>query len=123
MAVVVDASAIAAMAFAESQSTQIARRIGGQALYAPTLLDYELASIAWKKLRRHPDQRDAILAGFGRARQLRIERVAPAMLEVLALAHALHLTPYDASYLWLARSLSARLVTLDEELARAAEQV
>jgi predicted nucleic acid-binding protein len=121
MAVVVDASAVAAMAFDESQAMEMARHLGGHELYAPTLLDYELASIAWKKLRRHPDQREAILAGFSQARQLRIERVAPAMPEVLALAHALDVTPYDASYVWVARSLSVRLVTLDKELARAAE--
>jgi predicted nucleic acid-binding protein len=39
---------------------------------------------------------------------------------VLELAESTGLTAYDASYLWLARELSAELVTLDGQLAKAA---
>jgi predicted nucleic acid-binding protein len=35
------------------------------------------------------------------------------------LAEATGLTAYDASYLWLARTLNAELVTLDRKLAAA----
>ncbi len=38
----------------------------------------------------------------------------------LDLATETGLTAYDASYLWLARQLGAELVTLDQQLARAA---
>ena len=38
---------------------------------------------------------------------------------VLELAEATGLTAYDASYLWLARSLGGELVTLDLKLAAA----
>ena len=37
---------------------------------------------------------------------------------VLALAVTTGLTVYDASYLWLARTLDAELVTLDQKLAK-----
>jgi predicted nucleic acid-binding protein len=39
--------------------------------------------------------------------------------EAIALAERTKLSFYYASYLWLARSLDAQLVTLDEKLARA----
>jgi len=42
---------------------------------------------------------------------------------VLALAASTGLTAYDASYLWLARRLSADLVTLDRQLAQAYESL
>lgn len=45
------------------------------------------------------------------------------MTAVLTLAVATGLTPYDASYLWLARRLGLPLVTLDQTLARAADAV
>lgn len=40
-------------------------------------------------------------------------------LPVFRLVARTRLTAYDAAYLWLARFLSADLVTLDEKLARA----
>ncbi len=120
MAAVVDASAVAAMAFDESQASVIGRELSAGALYAPTLIDYELTSIAWKKLRRHPTERTAIAAGLQLARRLRIEKLTPDMQGVLTLALVSGLTVYDASYLWLARSMRLPLVTLDERLRQAA---
>jgi predicted nucleic acid-binding protein len=38
---------------------------------------------------------------------------------ILDLAEPTGLTAYDASYLWVARSLNAELVTLDRKLAAA----
>ena len=122
MAVVVDASALAAVAFGEVGSDRVRGVLRGQALTAPTLLDYELASVAWKKSRRVPAEANAILAALTAVRRVRIARVQPDMVQVLALAAATGLTPYDASYLWVAKSLGVPLVTLDRELARAAER-
>ncbi len=45
------------------------------------------------------------------------------MKEVIALAERSKLTVYDSSYLWLAQSLRAELVTLDAALARAAQRL
>lgn len=39
---------------------------------------------------------------------------------ILELAEATGLTAYDASYLWVAHSMGAELVTLDRKLAAAA---
>ncbi|MGD9905741.1 MAG: type II toxin-antitoxin system VapC family toxin [Vicinamibacterales bacterium] len=120
MAAVVDASAVAAVAFDEDPAVDLTRALSEETLFAPTLIDYELTSIAWKKLRRHPRERMAIAAGLQAAARLRIEKVTPDLSEVLALALLSDLTVYDASYLWLARAKRLPLVTLDQRLARAA---
>jgi predicted nucleic acid-binding protein len=41
---------------------------------------------------------------------------------VIALAEQTGLTAYDASYLWVARHVNGPLVTLDDQLADAAQQ-
>ena len=43
--------------------------------------------------------------------------------DVVLVARACGITAYDASYLWLAGSLGADLVTLDQRLVRASEAV
>lgn len=122
MAAVVDASAVAAVAFDEVPAVDLTHKLSGETLFAPTLIDYELTSIAWKKLRRHPQERIAIAAGLQVAARLRIEKVTPDLSEVLALALLSDLTVYDASYLWVVRAMGLPLVTLDQRLARAAER-
>mgnify|MGYP002785472234 CR=1 FL=1 len=121
MAVVVDASAVAAMTFNEPRGGDVTHQLAGHALYAPTLIDYELASVGWKKLRRHPHDVEAILENVTRTRGLGLNRVSPDIPGVVALAHVLDITPYDASYVWVARALGLPLVTLDQRLARAAQ--
>ena len=117
---VVDASALAALLFGEPQGEAIAGRLDGRRLVAPSLLAFELANVCLVKCRRHPDQRDALLAGLQLRAHLGIEDVAIDHGEAVELAQATGLTAYDASYLWLARQLGAELVTLDKELERAA---
>ena len=122
MVVVVDASAVAAIAFGEPDGPTLTAHLSGQSLIAPTLFDYELANIAWKKSRRHPVLAPAIQAALEASAYLPINRVAVPAGEMLRLARATGLTAYDASYLWLARSRDAELVTLDSRLAKAAGQ-
>jgi predicted nucleic acid-binding protein len=116
---VVDASALAALLFAEPEAELIAERLAGARLAAPSLLDFELANICLTKMRRQPSQREALRAAFRLAHRLRIETVAVDRAQMLDLAEATGLTAYDASYLWLARALGAELVTLDQKLAAA----
>lgn len=116
---VVDASALAALLLGEPEAVQVAQRLLSARLVAPALLQFELANICLTKLRRHPQQRDAILAGYALRERMAIETVAVDQHEVLATAEATGLTAYDASYLWLARRLGAGLVTLDRQLAAA----
>jgi predicted nucleic acid-binding protein len=116
---VVDASAFAALLFGEPEAEPVAEQLDGARLAAPSLLAFELANVCLTKCRRHPDQRASLLAGFGLRGRLGVEECAVDHVAVLELALMTGLTAYDASYLWLARSLGAELVTLDKELARA----
>lgn len=119
---VVDASALAAIAFNEPLAAEIARRLSNRELVAPRLLAYELTNAAVRKLAKHPQQDAMIRAGLERALAddfaIVWSDVEPG--PVLDLAIETGLTAYDASYLWLARHLGAELVTLDAELRAAA---
>ena len=119
---VVDASALAALLFGEPEAAAIAARLEGSDLFEPTLLDYEIASVCLKKLRRDPLRRDAMLAAFALYARMAIEIVEIDHADALRLAEAVGLTIYDAAYLWLARKLVAELVTLDKRLQSAAAE-
>jgi predicted nucleic acid-binding protein len=122
-AVVVDASALAAIVFDEPAAGEMADRLEGCRVYAPPLLKYELANVAWKKACRHPGQ----WAHIARALRAALEReswiswVDVDHADALLVARGTGLTAYDASYLWLAGYLGAELVTLDARLAAAIE--
>lgn len=118
MTLVVDASAIAAVIFGEAEGATIAAHVEDESLLAPSLIDYELANIGWKKSRRHPDRRVELLAAIDLLAALRITRVPVPARDMLALAAETGLSAYDASYLWLAMSRDVELVTLDDRLAR-----
>lgn len=117
---VVDTSAIAAALFAEPAADAVAARLRGNALVAPTLLGYELASVCLKKLRENPASRTAILTQFAAWSQIGIGLFEVDHHPALQLAETFGLTSYDAYYLSLAQQLGAELITLDRRLARAA---
>ena len=118
---VADASLLAAVAFGEPEAADAAVLIGDADLYEPTLLGYELASIARKKVSDYPDQRDGLLRGLEAILSLDIKWVEPDHLQVIDLALESGLSTYDASYLHLARSLALPLVTFDRRMRVAAE--
>jgi predicted nucleic acid-binding protein len=122
MAVVVDASAVGAIAFGEPEGPALAAHLEGETLLAPTLLDYELVNLALKKARRYPMALSKIALSLRAALALPVSRVTVPGFDVFALAAETGLTAYDASYLWVARSRDAELVTLDAALARAASR-
>lgn len=117
---VVDASALAALLFAEPDAETIVKQMEGARLAAPALLYFELANVCAIKIRRHPNQRDALRAAFHLVHRFPVEIVAVDFDATLDLAQASGLTAYDASYLCLARKLGAALITLDRQLAAAA---
>jgi predicted nucleic acid-binding protein len=117
---VVDASALAAVIFAEPEGQGIAVRLEAAKLAAPLLLDFEITNICLTKLRRNPARRTDFLSAFNLRSAFSIESYEIDYGGSLSLAEQFRLTAYDASYLWLARHLSAELVTLDRQLARAA---
>ena len=120
---VVDASALAAIAFAEPGADAVIDEIDGHRLHAPTLVVFELMNVAWKRSRKQPAaaalflQALAMLDGLGlRFRGINQE-------EVVRLGLKTGLTAYDASYLWLARALNMPLVTLDKKLGAHARKL
>ena len=117
---VVDASALGALLFGEPEREAVADRLADAELVAPPLLDFEIANICLKKLRRHPARRDALLAAFGLRSRMAIETAEVDHAASLLLAEQSGLTAYDASYLWLAQKYRAELVTLDRRLGAAA---
>jgi predicted nucleic acid-binding protein len=120
---VVDASALAALVFQEPEGDAIRLRLDGAEVFAPELLRFELANTAWKKVRRQPADAAKILTALSLALDDRFGLIWQDVDagDVVLLAHATGTTAYDASYLWLAASLGAELVTLDERLARAVD--
>lgn len=118
MTLVVDASAVAAVLFQEPDGATIEAHTEGEMLIAPHLIDFELANICWKRIRREPTEGSALLTMLAGLKSVGIKRVAVPPTEVAALAVQTGLTAYDASYLWLAMSRDVELVTLDNRLAR-----
>ncbi len=117
---VVDASALAALVYAEAEEVEIARRLLGMRLVAPLLLEFEMANVCVTKIRRDPASAELLVRGFDRFTRMEIESLDVDHAAVIELANRVGLTSYDASYLWLARHLGAELVTLDARLAAAA---
>src|SRR5690348_10393179 len=109
---------MAAIVFDELDRELVEELLQGTNLFAPLLLDYEMASVCLKKIRLVPADRNGLIAAFDRFSTLPITRVANDMEETIALAMDNKLSLYDASYLWLARSLDVELVTLDDKLKR-----
>lgn len=117
---VVDASTIAAVTFDELDRARAEAMLMGAKLFAPLLLDYEMASVCLKKIRNTPSEHRELLAAFNGFLALPITRVQADMDETIELALRKKISLYDATYLWLARSMNVELATLDGKLARAA---
>jgi predicted nucleic acid-binding protein len=119
---VVDASALAALLFAEPKADQVATRLEAARLVAPTLLRYEIGSVCLKKMRSHPDQWRPLLEALRLVDEMDLRELPVPVDETVPLARREKLTVYDAAYLWLARELAVELVTLDARLARVAKR-
>lgn len=116
---VADASVVAARAFGEPRADEAERLLESADLFAPQLLAYELTNVARKKALQFPNDVSAIEQGFRWALMLDIQWVDVDHQAVLALALEKGITAYDASYLYVARSLGAPLVTFDAALRAA----
>ena len=116
---VVDASVIAAIAFQETRTLEAEAILEGADLAAPPLLGFELANIARNKTLRDPHLLGTIREGLLEALRLEIQWIEVDHLAVLELALLTGLTTFDASYLYLARTLGLPLVTFDQQLQAA----
>lgn len=125
--VVVDASFLVAV-FLEEAHTEFARGVleehSTATLGAPALVHWEIANVAWKKLRRGEITAGdlAAMAEFLDSLRLQHPPVPNAFetVELAMFAHQSGLSAYDASYLALAVQQSAALATTDQGLTRAA---
>ena len=118
---VVDASAVAAVLFDEPEGSPVAASVGN-ALLAPGLLQYEIASVCTTKLLREPANAILILSRYRLLASLDIEFAEPDWETLPLLARQWALSTYDAAYLQLALKRKAPLVTLDARLAKAYEK-
>lgn len=113
---VADASVIGALVFGESRADEAWKLLKGKNLHAPSLLPYELASIARRKIGLHPLERDNLLVSLGNALSLPIRRVEPDFRQTSLLAMERGLNFYDAAYVWTARALGIPLLSFDDRL-------
>ena len=118
-----DASVVAAVAFTEPRAGEAASLLRGARLSAPRLLAFELTSIARKKIAQSAARRDVVLRGLIRGLSLNIVWVDVDYLQVVELALETGLSTYDASYLYVARSIGVELVTFDRRLETAARSL
>lgn len=114
---VVDASVLGALIFGEPRAEEAFSLVKGVELYTPPLLAYELTSVAHKKALRNLQLQEKIFEALEIGLSLDINWTEVEHPEVLRLALDTGLTTYDASYLYLARTLGIPLATFDERLA------
>ena len=120
---VVDASALAALAFAEPSADVVIDAIDGHRLHAPTLIVFELMSVAWKRSKKQPVATALFLQALEVLEGLGLHFRGIDQEEVVRLGLATGLTVYDATYLWLSRALGVPLVTLDRKLGAHAKNI
>ena len=118
---VVDCSVMAALLFAEPAAAQAAAQLAAHSLHAPTLLPFEIASVAATK-QRQGAAAEEIAAALTDFAEQRIELRAVPSDGAAAIAGRYGLTAYDAAYLWLAAELQAPLAIFDHRLATAARR-
>ncbi len=117
---VIDCSVLSAALFQEETRDQALAMMLRKTLYAPQLLDHEIASVAQKKSRLGW-QAEAIALALEDYAVQAIELHRTSVHEQYQLALRYKLSTYDAAYLWLAAELKAPLATFDEKLGRAAQ--
>ena len=120
---VIDASALAAIAFAEPAADAVIDEIDGHRLHAPSLVVFELMNIAWKRSRKQPAASALFLEALDVLQGLGLRFRGINQEEVVRLGLTTGLTAYDASYLWLSRVLDMPLVTLDKRLGAHAKNL
>ena len=95
----------------------------GVDLFAPTLLNYEMASAASRKIAENPRLREIIVGRLESFLHSGINRLEVVYLAVVEVVAATGLTLYDASYLYLARVMGLPLLTFDGQLSRVARNM
>lgn len=118
--IVVDASCIVRILTSSDEvAADVKSFLRGKALYAPTLVDYEVTSALRGLSRKHSEIEQAASVYLRHLANMPIRRegAQPLIARIWSLRH--NYTAYDASYVALAEALDATLVTCDEKFARA----
>ncbi|HKM99905.1 MAG TPA: type II toxin-antitoxin system VapC family toxin [Candidatus Binataceae bacterium] len=117
---VADASVLAAWFFDEPNRTHAGALLEGFELYAPDLLPYELANVAWVKSRQMSAAADKIAEALADAMEFNIFMMPVKAAQLLTVARQLEVTAYDAAYICVARTIGCPIATFDRRLAKAA---
>lgn len=121
---VVDASAVGALLFGEEAGPWVRDQTADQELIAPALLPFELGNVCWVKIRRNPNEADALLRAWTNwTDEPPVTIIEVDLMGTLQLARMHNLTFYDATYLWLASDQGADLISLDAALVGAARAI
>lgn len=118
---VADTSIVAAFLFQEPRADEAADTLAGVDLYEPPLLAYELSSVCRKKILKHTNLRGELLQSLDIGLSLDIQWIDVDQFAVVDLALDSDLTTYDATFLWVSRSLGIPLHTFDDRLRSVAE--
>jgi predicted nucleic acid-binding protein len=117
---VVDASLLCSILFNEAQRDSAAAHLSKYTLHAPQLIQFEIVSVAQKKIAIGHSVEDTLIA-LDNFTKLNLFLHSIVLTEQLQLAQQYSLSTYDAAYLWLAAHLKAPLLTFDKELGKAAK--
>jgi predicted nucleic acid-binding protein len=118
--IVVDASALAAALADDDTDGDVARkRLEGEQLAAPEVIDLEIASMLRRQCRVGAISLQRALTVLADLQTMRLSRRShvPLLDRIWELRE--NVTPYDAAYVALAEDLGATLVTADARLDRA----
>jgi predicted nucleic acid-binding protein len=121
--VVVDASAVAALLLNEPSASRIGKALEERSIVAPSLLAYEVANVAVRKIQLYPEQAEGIRKAMVLLDQLVFDYVQISPHALVESAEASRLTSYDAAYLYLSRELGLPLLTMDKALRTAAKHL
>lgn len=119
MPVVVDASALAEVVLRTERAAVVEELIEDESLVAPDLIGAEVLSVIRRALLRGLVDRAAAERAVENLVGAPVRRMTTGPLVAAMWSLHANVTPYDASYVVLARMLDAPLVTLDERLLRA----
>lgn len=113
---VVDATAIAALLFAEPAADEIVEQLDEAVIVAPTVLECDLCRLCLEKIHDAEESTNYYLEALRLLQDLKLEYVQQEAMEVVSFAAEHGLTINQAYYLRLVTILDAGLVSLNKHL-------
>lgn len=117
--IVLDASACVELLLRTTTGVRVAAKLRGNRLRAPHLLDIEVIQVMRRLLAQRVVTKSRAEQALDRLQRLRLVRHEMRALTSRIWARRDNLSAYDASYVCLAISLNAPLLTCDRKLVRA----